>query len=379
MKYFNTNESQVNITRPSLPPIIEILPYLVKIWRSRTLTNMGPIHNEFEKKLSKYLDVSQVSIVSNATLGLILTLKTLEIQGEVITTPYTFVATSHAIKWLDLKPVFIDINKEDFNINYKLIEEKITPKTTAILAVHCYGNPCEIEKLEKIAEKYNLKLIFDAAQAFGSKILNRNLLKAGDASILSFHATKVFNTLEGGAVVTKDSTLKKQLDIYKNFGFVDENNIKVIGLNAKLNEFSSAIGIIQLKYIDKYLYKRRLVADRYNEALKGQNLFRLNNLTNYYGYNNSYFPLIINKNYPLSRDNLVEALRLKGYNIRKYFYPLISNLEMYKNNKSSKIENLPISNELSDRVICLPIYPDLTKKTQNQLIKYLLNPSVMLK
>ncbi len=372
-------KSDTNIIKPSLPPIHELIPYLLKIWKSKILTNIGPIHNEFERKLEEYLDADHISIVSNATSGLILTLRALDIRGEVITTPYTFVATTHALKWLGIKPVFIDVNKDDYNINYKLIEDKITSKTSAILAVHCYGNPCQVEELEKIAEKYNLKLILDAAQAFGSNILNRNLLKAGDASILSFHATKVFNTLEGGAIVTRSLYLKKQLDLYRNFGFSNEDNINVVGLNAKMNELSASIGIIQLKYIDKYLRKRRLVSDRYQKVLKDNNWFRLNNIRNPEKYNYAYFPIIINKNYPLSRDNLVEELRKKGYNVRKYFFPLISNLEMYRNEKGSNIENLPISNELADSVICLPIYPDLKKQTQNQLIKYLLNPSLMLK
>jgi len=353
------NIKPVFVTQPSLPPLEEYIPYLEKIWESKVLTNGGQFHKELEAELSKYLGVEYVSLFTNGTIALITALQALDITGEVITTPYSFVATSNALLWNNFTPVFVDVDSETFNLDPAKIEAAITSNTVAIMPVHCYGNPCDVERIQKIGEKYNLRVIYDAAHAFGVKYKDQSLLKYGDLSVLSFHATKVFNTFEGGAIVSSNYETKKKIDNLKNFGFINEVSVIAAGINGKMSELNSAFGLLQLKYIQEELEKRRLVDKLYRNFLsdiKGISIPSLNiNATANY----SYFPILVEDEYPISRDELYEKLKSNEYYARRYFYPLISNFPMYTNLKSADQLNLPIANSVADKVLCLPIYSNL--------------------
>lgn len=348
------------VTQPSLPPLEEFMPYLESMWSSRLLTNCGPFHQQLEVELCKYLGVRHISLFANATLALVTALQSLRIAGEVITTPYSFVATSHALLWNSVKPVFVDIDKDSLNIDPKKIESAITPQTTAIMPVHCYGRPCDVDKIQNIADKYNLKVIYDAAHAFGVKCHCGSVLNHGDLSILSFHATKVFNTFEGGAIVCPDEKTKLRIDQLKNFGFVDEVTVAAPGINGKMSEFNAALGLLQLKYIDNAIQKRKEIDLIYREKIMSIKGVQCLDVSNDFISNYSYFPVLINRNYPLDRDGLYEKLKNKGVNPRRYFYPLISEFSMYKGLASSQAENLPVAIEAASKVLCLPIYPDLS-------------------
>jgi dTDP-4-amino-4,6-dideoxygalactose transaminase len=351
---------RIYVTKPYLPPLEEFIPYLEKIWDSHILTNDGPFHKELEQKLCEYLGVKYISLFSNGTLALVTALQALHITGEVITTPYSFVATTHALWWNNIKPVFVDIEQNTFNIDPEKIESAITPRTTAILPVHVYGNPCDVQKIKKIADVYGLKVIYDACHAFGVKINGDSVLNFGDLSVMSFHATKVFNTFEGGAIVCYDENTKKHIDQLKNFGIIDETTVVTPGINAKMNEFQAALGVLQIKYIKKSIEKRKIISENYSKRLKnipGITVF-LNQ--NEKGYNYAYFPICIDKNkFGKRRDDVYEELISKNIFCRRYFYPLISQFPMYCSLESSKYGKMPVAERITEEVLCLPIYPDL--------------------
>lgn len=358
----------VFVTQPSLPPLEDLIPYLEQIWDSKVLTNGGPFHTQLENALCHYLGVPYISLFANATIALITALKQQNISGEVITTPYSFVATAHSLLWNNINPVFVDIDPMTLNIDPGKIEAAITPNTTAIMPVHVYGHPCDVDAIEIIAKKHNLKVIYDAAHAFGVQChCNSSVLIHGDLSVLSFHATKVFNTFEGGAIVSPNAETKRQIDNLKNFGFENEVSVTQTGINGKMNEFSAALGLLQLKHIDKHIEKRKFIDNAYREGLRDISgiYCHLPPLTQKNNY--SYFPIFVGNEYPLSRDELYEKLKSKGVNGRRYFYPLITNFPMYKKIPSSKYE-FPIAKRAAEKVICLPIYPDLAIHDLNKVI-----------
>lgn len=349
------------VTQPSLPDLKDFTNKLKKIWESKWLTNNGRFHKEFEQKLAKHLGVKYVSLFSNGTLALMAAYKQLDLTGEVITTPYSFIATTHAMLWNNITPVFCDVDRIYGNLDPDKIESLITDKTTAIVPVHVYGNPVNVEKIESIANRYNLKVIYDAAHAFGVEINGDSILKFGDLSVLSFHATKTFNTIEGGAIICHDAETKKQIDYLKNFGFENELTVISTGINAKMNELQAAFGLLQLKTIEREIIKRKKIAQQYKEALNGTKGIRILDDMNNIKHNYSYFPIFVGKNYPLTRDELYQ--KLKDHNIygRRYFYPLISEFSMYKKLNSASPSKLTNALKISNQVICLPIYPALSK------------------
>ena len=362
-------KENIYVNQPFLPPLEEFQPYLDQIWESKWLTNGGPFHQELEKKLAEYLDVDYLALFANGTLALVTALQELRITGEVITTPFSFVATAHSLLWNGIKPVFVDINPETFNLDPEKIEAAITPHTTAIMPVHVYGKPCDVEKIQKIADIYGLKVIYDAAHAFGVNYKGTSLLKHGDLSILSFHATKVFNTFEGGAIVCPDAKTKKRIDDLKNFGFHDEVTVVASGINAKMNEVQAAFGLLQLKYIDNAIARRREIDTQYREQLSTVSgifcpLLPIDTIYNY-----AYFPILVEKEYPLSREELYEKLRQNGIYTRRYFYPLISNFPMYRDLPSAQRGNLSMATEVAAKVLCLPIYPALKLEDQQRVIE----------
>jgi len=363
------NIEPVLITQPDLPEFEKLIPYLKDIWDRKWLTNNGAFHQELEIKLAEYLNVPYVSLFSNGTLALITAIQCFDLSGEVITTPYSFVATTHSLWWNNIKPVFVDIENVYGNIDTSKIEAAITPNTTAILAVHVYGNPCNTIEIERIAKKYNLKVIYDAAHAFGVEYNGVNVLNSGDLSILSFHATKVFNTFEGGAIISHSIENKKRIDLLKNFGIQDEDTIVSVGINAKMNEFQSAIGLLQLQEHDERISKRKKVFEYYFDKLNSIDGIRLvhsdkNTLSNY-----AYLPILVDSEiYPINRDELFIKLKNQEIIARKYFYPLISNIETYKSLESSAKDNLKVANNFSNQVICLPIFPDLEFSVIDRII-----------
>jgi len=360
MNYKMETKKNIFVTQPYLPPLEEFNEYLQKIWESKWLTNNGQFHKELEQKLCEFLGVKYISLFSNGTLALITALQTLRITGEVITTPYSFVATTHALWWNGIKPVFVDIEPNFCNLNSDKIEAAITPRTTAILPVHVYGNPCNMEKIQTIADIYGLKVIYDAAHAFAVKYKGDSVLNFGDLSILSLHATKVYNTFEGGAIICHDEKTKRRIDFLKNFGFADETVVIGTGMNAKMNEVQAAFGLLNLKYIETAIDKRKKITEIYKIKLQKTKGIRFLDISEHTDYNYAYFPIFIKqKEFGISRDNLYENLKEKNIYCRKYFYPLISNFQAYKELPSSSLENLPVAQGIADDVLCLPIYPDL--------------------
>jgi dTDP-4-amino-4,6-dideoxygalactose transaminase len=357
----------IYVTQPTLPPLEEFIPYLEQIWESKVLTNGGAFHQQFEQALCEYLGVKHIALFTNGTIALITALQALRITGEVITTPYSFVATAHSLLWNGIKPVFVDIDPISLNLDPEKIEAAITPQTTAIMPVHCYGYPCDVERIQQIADNYNLKVIYDAAHAFGVKDDKCGLLNYGDLSVLSFHATKVFNTFEGGAIVCPDEKTKRRIDHLKNFGFADEVTIVATGINGKMSEINAAFGLLQLKGIDEALAKRQLVDARYREGLK--NVTGIHCATEGgHDENYAYFPIFVENEYLLSRNALYEKLKENGIFGRRYFYPLISEFAMYRSLPSSSPSNLPIAHKTANEVICLPIYSELTHDSQDKII-----------
>jgi dTDP-4-amino-4,6-dideoxygalactose transaminase len=354
-------EKPIYVSEPFLPPLDEFQEYLKDIWKSKWLTNNGKYHKLLEQALCDYLGVKYVSLFANGTLALVTALQVLRIMGEVITTPFSFVATTHSLWWNNVKPVFVDIEPQTFNLDANKIEAAITPKTTAILPVHVYGNPCEVEKIQEIADRHGLKLIYDAAHAFGVKIGGTSIANFGDLSVLSFHATKVFNTFEGGAIVCHDEKTKKHIDCLKNFGFVDETTVVEPGINAKMNEFQSALGLLQLKYIDKAIEKRKQIVIAYRNNLKNVPGISVLDDIQDVQHNYAYFPILINKEkYGKSRDDVYEGLKKHNIYTRRYFYPLISQFPTYRELESARQGLMPIAEKVTEDILCLPTYPDLS-------------------
>ncbi len=359
----------IYVTQPHLPPLEEFMPYLEKIWNSKILTNGGPFHQQLEKELCEYLGVEHIALFTNGTLALVTALQALRIAGEVITTPYSFVATAHSLRWNGIKPVFVDVAPGTLNLDPAKIEPAITPHTTAIMPVHCYGHPCDVDAIQKIADDYNLRVIYDAAHAFGVEDAGGSVLRHGDLSILSFHATKVFNTFEGGAIICPDAKTKQRIDHLKNFGFVDEVTVAATGINGKMSELNAALGLLQLQYIDEALERRREIDAVYRDMLKDVTGIRCLNGTGEAICNYAYFPILVDEAYPLRRDELYNKLREHRIYSRRYFYPLISDLPMYRQEPSANCFHLPAAKEASLRVLCLPIYPGLSRDEQEWIIE----------
>ncbi|HCQ0425584.1 TPA: dTDP-4-amino-4,6-dideoxy-D-glucose aminotransferase VioA [Escherichia coli] len=352
---------KIPVTQPFLPELSEFIPFLEKIWENKWLTNNGPFHQQLERELCEFLNVKHISLFTNATIALVTALQALRVKGEVITTPYSFVATSHSILWNNLTPVFVDIKEGGFNIDPKKIEEAITPNTTAIMPVHCYGYPCEVNEIQRIADNYGLKVIYDAAHAFGINYGDESILNFGDLSILSFHATKVFNTFEGGAIICPDLKTKERIDRLKNFGFVDELTVTAAGINGKMSEVNSAFGLLQLKYINEAIGKRSRIDSQYRNDLSNIEEIIIPAKSSESNSNFSYFPILVQSESGFSRDGLYDHLKENGILSRKYFYPLISNMPMYKRNESSLVDNLKNANETASKVLCLPIYASMNR------------------
>ena len=360
----------ITVTSPLLPDLEEFKSLLQDIWQRKWLTNNGHYHQLLEKKLAEYLGVPYLSLFTNGTLPLITALQAMEIKGEVITTPYSFVATTHSLWWNGITPVFVDVEEKTGNIDPEKIEAAITPRTTAIMPVHVYGTPCDTKRIQEIADKYGLKVIYDAAHAFGVWQDGKSILEAGDMSTLSFHATKVYNTIEGGALICHDAETKKQIDYLKNFGFAGETEVIAPGINSKMDEVRSAYGLLNLKQVDSAIERRKAIAQRYKEALKTVAGLRYLEDVEGVKHNYSYFPIFIDeKEYGLSRDSLYAKLKDNNILGRRYFYPLISEFVTYKGLESAKKENLPVAHKLAESVICLPMYADLTDADVDRIIK----------
>lgn len=355
------NNKNITVTSPLLPSLEDFIPYLQDIWNRKWLTNNGYYHQELEKALCEYLKVPYISLFTNGTLPLMCALQALRITGEVITTPYSFVATTHSLWWNGIKPVFVDIDPITGNINPERIEAAITPRTTAIMPVHVYGQPCEMERIQEIADKYGLKVIYDAAHAFGVELNGKSILSAGDMSTLSFHATKVYNTIEGGALICHDEQTKKRIDYLKNFGFAGETTVIAPGINGKMDEVRAAFGLLNLKQVDSAIEKRHQIALAYREALCGIKGIRVIEDIPGVRHNYSYFPIFVNaEEYGMTRDELYFRMKEQGVLGRRYFYPLISEFSTYRGLESARPENLPVSHQIANSVICLPIYHNLS-------------------
>lgn len=366
-----SSSAPIYVTEPHLPPFEEFVPLLRQVWDSKVLTNGGPFHQRLEQELCDYLGVKHIALFTNATLALVTALQALRITGEVITTPYSFVATSHSLLWNGIKPVFVDIDPRTLNMDPAKIEAAITPQTTAIMPVHCYGQPCDVKRIQKIADTYNLKVIYDAAHAFGVESSAGTVLNHGDLSVLSFHATKVFNTFEGGAIVCPDAKTKLRIDQLKNFGFVDEVTVVAPGINGKMSEFNAALGLLQLKHIEAALQLRAAVDTRYRRMLADVSGIECLPLTGDIKHNHAYFPILVTPDYPLRRDELYQKMRDQGIFPRRYFYPLISSFPMYRGLSSAAPANLPVAIKAAEQVLCLPIYPGLSEADQAKVIQCL--------
>lgn len=359
----------ITVTSPLLPNLDEFTDSLKEIWESKWITNNGQFHQKLEAALAEYLKVPYVSLFTNGTLPLLTALQALRITGEVITTPYSFVATTHALWWNGIKPVFVDIDPSTGNIDPQKIEAAITPRTTAILPVHVYGKPCDTEAIQAIADKYGLKVIYDAAHAFGVEVNGESLLKAGDMSTLSFHATKVFNTIEGGAMVMHDEKTKQRIDYLKNFGFANEIEVVGPGINSKMDEIRSAYGLLNLKQVDAAIAARQKVAVAYREALRNVDGISFWDDMPGVRHNYSYFPIFVDaKKYGMTRDELYMKMKDQGVWGRRYFYPLISEFSTYRGLESSRPENLPNAHMMADTVICLPMHHALREEEINRII-----------
>jgi len=361
----------IYVTQPYLPPLEEFMPYLEEIWANKILTNGGPFHQQLEQALCDYLGVKHICLFTNGTIALVTALQALRITGEVITTPYSFVATAHSLLWNGIKPVFVDVDPNTLNLDPAKIEAAITPHTTAIMPVHCYGHPCDVEAIQKIADNYNLRVIYDAAHAFGVKDKNGSVLNHGDLSVLSFHATKVFNTFEGGAIICPDAKTKIRVDQLKNFGHVGEVTVVAPGINGKMSEFNAALGLLQLKYIDQAIARRKAIDAGYRERLKNVKGIHCLNDAGEKVANYSYFPILVDADYPISRDELNQKLKDSGINPRRYFYPLISEFPMYRGLPSANRDNLPVATVASSQVLCLPIYPDLEISAVDEIANFI--------
>ena len=354
----------IYVTQPSLPPIEEFTKILSKSWNKKHLTNDGPLHKEFELKLSKFLGVKHLSLFNNATIALLVAQKAVGFKKEIITTPFSFIATSHSIIWNGFKPVFVDTDKQAGNLDIKEVEKAINKNTGGILAVHNFGIPGDINGLQRLAKKNSLPLIFDAAPCMGVKYNNRSILQYGDLSVLSFHATKVFTTFEGGAIIAKSLKMKKKIDELKNFAIKGPEKINGLGINGKMNEAEAAMGILQLKYFNKNIHKRRKIFDIYNQAFSKAQGIELLKFPKKIEYNFAYYPIFIKKGQQ-ARDQIHKKLNDNDVVCRKYWYPLITKHDIYK---SFKHRNTPNAQKLSESILCLPIFPDLKSEVQSKII-----------
>lgn len=346
------------VTQPFMPPLAEYLPYLETIWANRWLTNSGPLHQQLERALEEHLGVEHLSLVSNGTTALWIALQALKVGGEVITTPFSFVATAHALRLVGATPVFVDIDEEDCNLSPRTIEPAITERTSAILPVHCFGHPCKVEAIAEVADLYDLKVVYDAAHAFGVRVGGHSVLRHGDLSTLSFHATKVFNTVEGGAIISPDARTKARIDRLRNFGFVDDMTMASASINGKLNEFQAGFGLLQLRYIDAILERRGQISARYHAALphvRGIVPFRIDAGVR---PNHSYFPVLVTQDYPIDADALCARLHAAGILARRYFHPLICDMPGYRDLPSAR-QPLPVARRIASQILCLPIHPNL--------------------
>lgn len=363
-------DKQITVTSPLLPDLDELNLMLKEIWASKWITNNGQFHQQLEKELAKYLKVPYISLFTNGTLPLLTALQALRITGEVITTPYSFVATTHSIWWNGCRPVFVDIEEETCGIDPNKIEAAITPKTTAIMPVSCYGKPCKMNEIQAIADKYGLKVIHDAAHAFGVEVNGESWVSKGDLISLSFHATKVYNTLEGGAMVMHDEATKKRIDFLKNFGFAGETEVVAPGINSKMDEVRAAYGLVNLKQVDEAIEKRHRVAIKYREALRNVPGIRFFDDMPGVRHNYSYFPIFINaEEYGMTRDELYFKMREANVLGRRYFYPLISTFSTYRSLPSAGAENLPVATKVANEVICLPMHHQLSNEDINRVLE----------
>ena len=363
-------DKPIYVTSPLLPSLEDFTFLLKEIWESKMLTNNGNFHQKLEEELAKYLKVPSLSLFTNGTLPLITALQAMRITGEVITTPFSFVATTHSLWWNGIKPVFVDIEPETCNLDPSKIEAAITPRTTAIMPVHVYGKPCKTKEIQEIANKYGLKVIYDAAHAFGVEINGESILNFGDMATLSFHATKVYNTLEGGALVVHDEQTKKRIDYLKNFGFASETEVVAPGINSKVDEVRAAYGLLNLKQVDHAINSRRKVAIRYRDELQGVKGITFFNDIPGVRHNYSYFPIFINaEEYGMTRDELY--FKMKEHNVfgRRYFYPLISTFSTYRGLDSANPDNLPIATQMSNNVICLPMHHALRENEVEYILQ----------
>ncbi len=362
----------ITVTSPLLPDLEEFKELLDDIWQRKWLTNNGHYHQELEKALAEYLKVPYISLFTNGTLPLITALQAMRITGEVITTPYSFVATTHSLWWNGIKPVFVDIDPATGNIDPEKIEAAITSKTTAIMPVHVYGTPCNVDRIQEIADKYGLKVIYDAAHAFGVEIDGKSILEYGDMGTLSFHATKVYNTVEGGALICHDAKTKQRIDYLKNFGFAGETEVVAPGINSKMDEIRAAYGLLNLRQVDDAIAQRGVVANAYREGLK--DVAGISFLSDIEGvrHNYSYFPIFVDAEvYGMTRDELYSKLKENGILARRYFYPLISDFTTYRGLPSASKENLLNATKMADNVICLPMYASLSKVEIDKIIKFI--------
>ncbi len=358
------------LRHPAHPfPLEELTPLLEQIWANKILTNGGPMHQRLEAALCDYLGVPHISLFNNATVALVAAVQALGVTGDVITTPYSFVATAHSLMWSAVTPIFVDVDPHTLNLDPAKIEAAITPQTTAIMPVHCYGHPCDVEAIEAIARAHKLKVIYDAAHAFGVRCYDKSVLRYGDLSILSFHATKVFNTFEGGAIISHSAEMKQRVDQIKNFGLTDEITVSFLGMNGKMSEFNAALGLLQLRYVDQAIAQRQAADLRYRRLLEGCRGVRcmqapaLEDRSNF-----SYFPILIDEDYPISRDALYSALKAENIHARRYFYPLISDFAPYRGLATAHPENLPVATRAAQQVLCLPLFPALGDEDAQRIV-----------
>jgi dTDP-4-amino-4,6-dideoxygalactose transaminase len=367
-----SQSAPIYVTQPYLPPLEEFVPYLEKIWANKILTNCGPFHEQLEAALGEYLGVEHLSLFTNATIALVTALQALRINGEVITTPYSFVATAHSLLWNGIKPVFADVDPVTLNLDPAKIEAAITPQTTAIMPVHVYGHPCDVEAIQSIADRYNLKVIYDAAHAFGVNTDKGSVLLNGDLSVLSFHATKVFNTFEGGAIISRNAKIKKHIDHLKNFGFVDEVTVAAPGINGKMSEVNAAFGLLQLRHIDDAIVQRQKIDAFYREHIQPIQGLRCLTDAGEKRPNYAYFPILVGDDYPITRDALYEKMRANGVYARRYFFPLISEFPMYRGLASAHRDNLPVASIAAQKILCLPIFPSLERAQLERIVELLI-------
>ncbi len=369
------NSKPIYVTQPYLPPLEEFIPYLRRIWDSKVLTNRGPFHEQLERAMGDYLGQQHIALFANGTLALVTALQALRISGEVITTPYSFVATTHSLVWNNISPVFVDIDPVTCNLDPNKIEAAITPRTTAILAVHCYGNPCDVDSIQRIADRHGLKVVYDAAHAFGVKRKGRSILDHGDLSVLSFHATKVFTTFEGGAIACRNAKIKQHVDYLKNFGFANEVTVVAPGINGKMSEFNAALGLLQLEHLAAAVGRRKQISVTYRRLLDGVAGIRcLRGSESDDDYNYAYFPILVGSEYPISRDALYQKMRDDNIYARRYFYPLITQFPMYRDLPSARSANLPVATDIASKILCLPIYPALEDGDVARIARLIASP-----